>query len=388
MTSTLLGRLGALAIAAGLCSCHSATAPSDANAPINVAVTQVHCVDLARSVDLTAEFLPWQEVEIHAKISGYVKQMNVDVGDHAKTNDVLATLEIPEIEDEEKQADAAVLTAQSQVTSAEADYEQSSLLAQRMDAAAKESKDLIAQQDLDNANDKARAGQANVEAARQKVAEAQANAKHLRDLAAYATIYAPFDGVITRRYADVGALVQAGTVQSGTGEDSKSMPLLSFAELKVLRLEFPVPESDVAFVHLGDPVTVTVSALNKTFQAKVARFAQKIDTSTRTMLTEVDVDNGDFSYTPGMYATVRLALAQAKGALAVPIQCVESGDSPFVLVVVNRHIEKRPVTLGIETADRAQITSGLSENDEVVVGNRSNLQPGEAVSQQVAENAQ
>jgi RND family efflux transporter MFP subunit len=376
-----------LPIAAGLVSCQRASAPGDTTSDVvSVAVTRVHRADLAHTVDLTAEFLPWQEVEIHAKVAGFVKQMNVDVGDHAKTGDVLATLEIPELQDEEKQADAEVLTAQENVTSMQAQLDESSLLDQRLNAAAKESKDLIAQQDLDNANAKQRADAANLAGAQQKVTEAQAHARHLHDLVAYSVIYAPFDGVVTRRYADVGALVQAGTVQAGTTGNANSMPLVSFAELKTLRLEFPVPEPDVAYVHVGDAVAVTVTALGKTFQGKVARFAQKIDTATRTMLTEVDVDNADFAYTPGMYATVRLTLAQAKDALVVPIQCVEAGDTPFVLTVKDGRIARNPVALGIQTADEAQIISGLDEGDQVVVGNRSALQPGEAVSPQVANN--
>jgi RND family efflux transporter MFP subunit len=193
---------------------------------------------------------------------------------------------------------------------------------------------------------------------------------------------APFDGVVTRRYADTGALVQAGTVQAGTTANSNSMPLVSFAELDKLRLEFPVPESDVAAVHVGDSVRVSVSALNKTFEAPVARFAQRIDTATRTMLTEVDVDNSAFTYTPGMYATVRLTLAQQKNVLTVPLQCVEAGEEPFVLAVKNNRIEKRPVTLGLQTPDRAEILSGLDEGDLVVVGNRSSLQSGQVVTTQ------
>ena len=262
----------------------------------------------------------------------------------------------------------------------QANHEESSLLAQRLSAAAKETQGLVAQQDIDNANAKSQADEANLAAAQQKVVEAQANANHLRDLVAYSTIYAPFDGVVTRRYADTGALVQAGTVQAGTTGNSNSMPLVSFAELERLRLEFPVPEEDVAAVRMGAPVTVSVSALGKTFEAKVARFAQKVDTDTRTMLTEVDVDNSDFVYTPGMYATVSLTLAQKKDVLTVPLQCVEAGDAPFVFVVKNERIEKRPVTLGLQTPDRAEILSGLSEGDAVVVGNRSSLQPGETVA--------
>ena len=383
----MLAILGFAAVVLSSCD-RSSSAVSATSSSVSVAVTEVRRGTLTHTVDLTAEFQPWQQVEIHAKVAGYVKQMDVDVGDHVKAGGILATLEIPEIQDEEKQADAAVLSAQEQVKSMQAGLDQSALLAQRLNAAAKESKDLIAQQDLDNADSKQRADQANLAAAQQKVSEEQANADHLRDLVAYSTIYAPFDGVVTQRYADTGALVQAGTVQSGTNGNSNSMPLVSFAELKRLRLEFPVPESDVAFVHKDDAVQVTVTGMEKTFPARVARFAQKVDTSTRTMLTEVDVPNDDFTYTPGMYATIRLSLAEAKDALTIPIQCVESGDSPFVLVVVNGHIEKRSVGLGIQTADRAQIISGLRENEEVVVGNRSSLQPGEAVSRQVAENAQ
>jgi RND family efflux transporter MFP subunit len=376
-----------LALAATLSSCDPAAAPPATSEPVNVAVTKVHRGDLARTVDITAEFLPWQNVEIHAKVAGYVKQIRVDVGDHAKAGDVLATLEIPEIQDEERQANAAVLSAQEQVRSVQAELDEAVLLAQRLNAAAKESKDLIAQQDLDNANDKQRAEEANLAVAQQKVSEAQANADHLRDLGAYSTIYAPFDGVVTRRYADTGALVQAGTVQAGTSGNSNSMPLISFAELNRLRLEFPVPEPDVAFVHVGDPVSVTITALDKTFESRIARFAQTVDTSTRTMLTEVDVANADFAYTPGMYATVRFGLAQKKDVLTVPIQCIEAGDAPYVLVVQNGRIEKRPVTLGLQTADRAEILSGLNENEQVVVGNRGGLLPGQAVGQQITTNA-
>jgi RND family efflux transporter MFP subunit len=351
-----------------------------------VAVTKVAREDLSKSVDLTAEFLPWQNVEIHAKVSGYVKEINVDIGDHAKTGDVLATLEIPEIEDELKQAAAAISTAQEEVKSMQADYDDTTLIANRMSAAAKETQGLIAQQDIDTANQKNRASEANLAAAKQKVEEAQANADRLRDMVAYSKIIAPFDGVVTKRYADTGALVQAGTVQSGTSANSNSMPLISFAELKVLRLQFPVPEADVAFVHVGDSVEVDVLSLGKQFEGKVARFAQNVDKSTRTMLTEIDVDNSNYTYTPGMYATVRLNLAQQKNVLTVPIQSVITGDKSSVWIVLDNKIIKKDVTVGLETPDKAEILEGLQEGDLVVVGSRSSLQVGQSVVPQLVEN--
>ena len=372
------------ALALGTLSCHQATvgdsSHSDDAAPAQtVEVTKVTRQDLSHGVTLTAEFKPYQDVEIHAKVAGYVKQINVDVGDHAKTGEVLATLEIPELQDQLKQADAAVLTAREEVKSMDAAYGESSLLANRLSAAAQEAKGLIAQQDIDTANGKNRADEANLAAAKQKVVEAQANADHLRDMVAYSKIVAPFDGVVTRRYADTGALVQAGTVQSGTTGNSNSMPLVSFAELDRLRLDFPVPESAVAYVHVGDPVEITVVSLGKTFPGTIARLAQKVDTDTRTMLTEVDVENPDYIYTPGMYATVRLILSDKKDALAVPIQCVSIGDKSTVLVLNKDHkVQEQDVTLGLETPTMAEILSGLSEGDLVVVGSRSSVQIGQA----------
>jgi RND family efflux transporter MFP subunit len=386
-------RVAALIFIPGLASCSREATPAqptsdsgngNADVPV-VAVVEAKPEDLSKSVDLTAEFKPWQDVEIHAKVAGYVKHINVDVGDHAKTGDVLATLEIPEIQDELNQADAAVLTAQAEEKATQAEYDESKLIASRMSAAAKETQGLIAQQDIDTANDKNSANEATLAADHQKVAGAQANAQHLRDMVAYSTITAPFDGVVTRRYADTGSLVQAGTVQSGTSGNSNSMPLVSFAQLDVLRLEFPVPESDVAFVHVGDPVHVDVQTLDKIFTGKIARFAQSIDTSTRTMLTEVDVPNPDYAYTPGMYATVRLMLSQKEDALAVPIQSVSGGPQSSVMIVKDNKLENRNVTVGIETPDKAEIISGLDQGDLVVVGNRSALQPGETVRPQTVD---
>ena len=165
------------------------------------------------------------------------------------------------------------------------------------------------------------------------------------------------------------------------------MPLVSFAELDRLRLEFPVPESAVAYVHNGNPVEVTVISSGKTFQATVSRFAQKVDTDTRTMLTEVEVANPDYLYTPGMYATVRLILSEKKNALAVPIQCVSTGDKSTVLVLdKEQKIKEQEVTLGLETSTMAEILSGLDEGDLVVVGSRSSIQIGQtAVAKEMTE---
>jgi RND family efflux transporter MFP subunit len=134
----------------------------------------------------------------------------------------------------------------------------------------------------------------------------------------------------------------------------------------------------VAFVHVDEPVEVNIVSSGQSFPAKISRFAQKVDTATRTMLTEVDVENADFHFTPGMYATVRLSLSQKKDALAIPIQCVSAGDKPTVLVLDHDHkVEERPVTIGLETSSMAEILTGLNEDDLVVTGNRSSISLGQ-----------
>ncbi len=383
--------IGLLALVLATASCGNKSDSSDAGAKQQaddraVAATKVVRGDISKSVMLTAEFFPWQQVEIHAKVSGYVQKMNVDVGDHAKGGDILAILEIPELDQELNQAKASVLTAGQEQKSIEAELDETTLIASRINSAATQTKGLIAQQDIDNANDSNRSNQAKLDAAKQKVLEAQANQARLQALVDYAKVTAPFDGVVTRRYADTGSLVQAGTVQSGTGSNSDSMPIVSFAQLDVLRLEFPVPEADVTYVHVGDSVDVDVLSMGKHFQGKIARFAQKVDMSTRTMLTEVDVPNADFTYEPGMYATVKVSLAQQKNVLTVPVQSISAGDTPTVLMIKDNKIHRQTVTVGLETPDQAEILDGLSEGDLIVVGNRSALQDGQDVTPQLVTN--
>jgi RND family efflux transporter MFP subunit len=338
-----------------------------------VAVTHPMHEDLSRSVSLTAEFRPYQEVDLHAKVSGYVQEIHVDVGDHVKAGDVLAILEIPELQEDLKKAQAAVLTAQQEVQSAQAAFEETDQLNARLISASKEAAGLIAQQDLDTSSAKNRASAANLQAAKQKVEEAEAEADRVRTMADYAKIIAPFDGVVTKRFADTGSLIQAGT-----SSNTQSMPLVRLAELKRLRLDFPVPESSVGEVHVGDSVEINVASLGQTFTAKVSRFAQSVDDSTRTMLTEIDVENANFTFMPGMYATAQLTLADKKDALAVPIQCVSTGESPTVLVLNQDHkVEERHVSVGLETPSMAQILTGLNEQDLVVIGSRSSIPIGQ-----------
>jgi RND family efflux transporter MFP subunit len=195
-------------------------------------------------------------------------------------------------------------------------------------------------------------------------------------MVSYTQITAPFDGVVTHRYADPGTLIQAGT-----SSDTQALPLVRVSDNYRLRLDFPVTVDYVKDVQLGDSVEVRVDSLNgKTFTGKISRFTHDVDDNTRTMMTEIEVPNPNLQLVPGMYATVVLNVEKHLQALAVPTEAVSGEKTPTVYVVNHdNQIEERAVKLGLETPDKYEILSGLNEGDLVVVGNRSGFQTGQKV---------
>jgi RND family efflux transporter MFP subunit len=207
----------------------------------------------------------------------------------------------------------------------------------------------------------------------------------------YTKVTAPFAGVITKRYANTGSMIQAG-ISSNT----QAMPLVSLSENSLLRLILPVPESAVPGIHIGQQVEVKVPTLNRSFPGRVARFSDKVQMSTRTMDTEVDVPNPSLLLIPGMYAEVDLTLSQKNNVLTVPLAAVDldtaetAGDATpaagTVLVVTpENRIEVRKVKLGMETASSVEVRSGLQDGDLVVIGNRGGLQPGQQVHPKITK---
>jgi len=347
----------------------------------SVAVTKVVREDLDQDLWLSAEFRPYQEISLHSKVAGYLKSISVDVGDQVKAGQKIAELEVPELEDEQAKAQSAYQASLQDVKRAEADFAQANAVYERLQGVIKEHPKLVAQQELDDARAKHDAMNGSLGAAQQRVEERQSEVNKTKTLRDYATITVPFEGIITRRYADPGALIQAGTTSS-----TQSMPLVDLAQQDLLRLVFPVPESAAPLIKIGAPVEVSVSALNETFPGKISRFSGKVERNTRTMHTEVDVPNPDVRYKPGMYAFVRLILQEEKNALVVPVQAVSTGEKPSVLVLNKDNIiEQRPVTLGLQTPDKVQIREGLAEGDLVIVGSRNSARAGQKAEGKLTE---
>jgi len=198
----------------------------------------------------------------------------------------------------------------------------------------------------------------------------------------YTRITAPFDGVVTRRYADPGALIQAGT-----SSDTQSLPLVRVSDNYLLRLDFPVDVSYVQDVHVGDPVQVRIESLGgKTFSGTVSRFTCDIDDNTRKMITEIEVPNPKLEIDPGMYCTVDLMVENHTNVLAIPTEAIISGETPSVYVVNgDNEIEQRPVQLGLETPDKYEVVAGLKEGELAVVGNHSEIQAGQKVDPKIVE---
>ena len=385
-----------LAIVVTLASCSGGKSNQvQASGPaITVGVTKVVKKSLGRQITLSSELVPFQEIDVYAKESGYVKKLMVDYGTRVKAGEVMAILEIPELEAQLQEDRAEIKNALNEVTRAQheleryqAQYKALHLQYTRLNSVFESQPGIVAQQEVDDAQGKdlaassqVDAGQAALEAAQSKLSVARAKMVRDQSLFDYSKITAPFPGVVTERYANLGTLVQAGT-------NSQAAPIVKLSEDDLFRLVIPVPESYVRYIHVGDPVDVRVPSLNKTFPGKVARFSVDVKESTRTMHTEVDVKNRDRVLMPGLYADADVSLEHRDDIPAIPLQSVNHEGSKTTVFVVgkNNEIEDRPITLGMQTANDAEVVAGLKEGEEVVVSDRSGVKPGDIVRPQIVQ---
>ena len=363
---------------------------------LTVGVTEVVKKSLGRDITLSSELVPFQEIDVYAKESGYVKSLLVDYGTYVKAGQVMAILEIPELQAQLEQDQAEIKSASNQVIRAQhelaryqAQYKALHLQYTRLNGVFQSQPGIVAQQEVDDAQGKdlaassqVDAGQAALEAAQSQRAAAKAKLSHDQTLFDYSKITAPFSGVVTQRYANLGTLVQAGTNSS-----TQAIPIVRLSQDDLFRLVIPVPESYVPYIRVGDPVDVRVPSLNRTFPGKVARFSVDVREDTRTMHTEVDVRNHDHVLVPGLYAEADLVLEHKEDIPTIPLQAVNhEGDKTAVYVVTtNNRLEDRPVRLGIQNANDAEVVAGLHEGEMVVVSDRAGLKPGEKVSPQLVQ---
>ncbi len=390
----------ALAIGLMTASCASIltsckpSAPPAAETPI-VPISVVGPATLQNNIVLSAEFEPFQDVDVMAKVAGYVRDIRVDIGSHVKTGDVLAVLEVPEIQDELQKAKAGVAGAQANVVTAQADIQRAEAAAkiahlsyQRVNDVATKNKGLVPRQDVDVAQSRDAEAIAQLASAKSELqaaedSKAAADSEYARAgaMMQYATIRAPFDGIVTKRYANTGSMIQAGI-----SSETQAMPLVRLAQYDVLRLTLPVPVTDAAEIKDGESVDVIVSNPSRTIRGKISRYAGSVQMATRTMDTQVDVPNADGSLLPGMYAEVHLHLADRPNVMSVPVDAVDGLGTSVEQAYVVRDgvVHVVQVTTGLQTPTRLEILSGLKAGDQVIVGRHSGLSDDEKVQARTA----
>jgi RND family efflux transporter MFP subunit len=385
----------ALPVLASVIACNSRANTIAAEIP-SATVAAVKQGSIVHTLNLAGQFQSYQVIDVHAKVSGYIRHIYVDIGDKVRQGQVLAVLEVPELraqlkgtvaevasrKDEIAREHQEVLRAESEHSALHADYT-------RLKQAAATQPGLIAEQELDNAQSKDLASEAQVDAAKsalsaagQNLDVAGADNERVSALADYTRVIAPIDGVIIWRYADTGALIQAGTAS-----DIQSLPVVKLSQSSLLRLRIPVPEDAVEFIHVGAQVNVQVDAVHRTLVGKVVRFTRDISLATRTMQTEIDVENKDLSLTPGMYANTTIELERRDHVLTIPVQAVlTNGNQSSALIVDSQnHVQTRNLTLGLQGSNLVEVKNGLAEGDRVITGGQSNYQVGETVKPRIEQ---
>jgi membrane fusion protein (multidrug efflux system) len=331
--------LGIVLLALAGCGAREAI-PAEEGAAPSVTVVRPGHGDVARTITLPGDLVPLNRSELFAKVTGYVKRISVDKGDWVRKGQVLAEIEVPELEQKLRRARANLQVRR--VT-----YE-------RLKGVWETDRRLVAREDVDIAEG--------------AYEQAGADVDELAALLGYTHIVAPFDGVVTARYVDPGALVQA-TEHAGQG-DSKggSAPIVTVADIDTVRVYVYVPEEETSVIRQGLPATLRLREFTgRSFNGVVQRFATSLDLSTRTMLTEVDIENRDHELYPGMYADVTLELARHAGVVKVPDAAIGTSKAdPFVYLVKDDRIVKRPVVIGLRAGGETEITSGLTGDESVV----------------------
>lgn len=346
-----------------------------AQSPVDVVSVQEKSVQ--REVRLPGEILPYLDVPIQAKVSGFVKKVNVDRGSLVKEGEILVTLEAPEMQAQIAEAESKVQAIELQRTEAEAKLESAQSTYQSLKGAAA-TPGVVAGNDLIVAEKAVDAARATVNSYQGTLKAAQASVRSLKDLEQYLTITAPFSGVIVEREVHPGALVGPAS----------ATPLLRLRQTSRLRLVVAVPEAIVGAIVNGVQVAFTVPAFpSETFHGPVARIAHSLDEKTRTMAVELDVRNPNLRLAPGMYPEVRWPVhSQHPSLLVPPASIVTTTEKTFVVRVTNGTVEWVSVKKGAAVGNLVEVLGDLKPGEMVAKRGTDELRAGTHVQARVSSN--
>ena len=355
--------------------CHHAPTAPDGGSSTTVQVTMVVSKPLHTKDRLPAQLLPFEEVDIYPRVTGFVEELRVDVGSRVKKGERMARLSAPELVSQRAQAEAALRGVESQVAMAKAKLEADRGTYERLGGAAK-TPGVVAGNDLLVSQHTVEGDAATVAAAEHQVSAARGALRAVTQLESYLEIDAPFAGVVAARNLHPGALVGPAAGQAGTH------PIVRVVDTDRLRLVVPVPEAEVGVAKLGGDVAFTVPGhLGHTFHAPIARVAPDIDARTRTMRIEGDVDNHGGTLAPGAFATVTWIVERTEPSLFVPSTAVASDQQrTFVIRVIDGAAHWVTVQTGKTADGEIEVVGDLHAGDEVVRNATDSIRDGQAVA--------
>ncbi len=308
-------------------------------------------------LELPANIQAWSDAPIYARTNGYLRRRLVDIGSRVKRGQLLAEIDTPEVTQQIAQAEAQLATAQAADRLAQSTAARwSSMLAT----------DSVSKQDVDEKLADAAARHADL-------AAAQANLNRLRQLGEFQRIVAPFDGVITARNTDVGALVTAGSGPSAGAE------LFHIQDVSHLRVYVNTPQAFTPFIHVGGRAQLHIAELpGKAFDARIVSTAESLDAASRTLLTQLEVDNAQSSVRPGSYGEVRFEVPGLGANLRIPANCLLFRSEGLSAAVVDAQgkVTVRQLTLGRDFGKEVEVLQGLSATDRVILNPADSLQSG------------
>lgn len=340
------------------------TSETEASSIVTVNVTRPKPGAPADELILPGNIEAFTDTPVYARTNGYLKRWYVDIGDHVKAGQLLAEIETPEIDQQLRQSRAELDTARAALQLA------GSTAARWKDLVKTES---VSKQETDEKVGDLAAKQATVEAA-------SANVKRLEETQSFQKIYAPFDGVITARNIDIGALINAGS-------NGAEKELFHMAAIRKMRVYVQVPQVNSRAALPGTPADLTLAELpGRRFHGHVTRTSNAIDMASRTLLAEVDVENRDGLLLPGAYVEVHLKLPAPSHAYTVPVNTILFRSEGLTVAAVRQgRIALLPITVGHDYGDALEVVSGLSPEEQIVLNPPDSILPGQKVNVAAAE---
>lgn len=352
---------------------------------VRVSTTPPAVRTIAEEVTLSGTLSPYEQVTLFSRVDGYLRSIGYDIGDFMQRGEVIAQIDVPEMAATLNEKRAAVTRAEAALEQARAAIEQHEaevkferLNHERLSAIRSRKQEVLPQHEVDRAEaaagvaaGKLRKARADLLVAEAELEGARAELESLERMAEYARLKAPITGVITERFVDPGDLVQAASTSR-----TQVAPIVSIARLDRIRLLVDVPEPQAPFVQKGTRARISVAGLEP-LEATVSRTSEALDPSSRTLRAEIDIANPRNRLRPGMTAEVALATRTVEEAMTVPVSAVRvSGDAYYVFVARDGQVERRPVTVGVESAEWIQIVDGLEPTDAVVTAFSEPLEDG------------